>query len=174
MRLGELLGLDWTAVDTKARTITVRQNWTRQSRTHGVSTPKTDKERTVDMSTTLAAQLEVFRKHRKTEELKNGNNMLPAPVFANEIGERLDGRNVTRALHALCVKAKVRKRGVHSCRDTFASELLSMGKPVLYVSAQLGHSNSAVTWKHYSKWIPRDETSRREVDDLPTFASKAR
>jgi integrase len=69
--------------------------------------------------------------------------------------------------------AKARNRGLHSCRDTFASQLLSIGKPVLYVCAQLGHSNPAVMMKHYAKWI-EPENGRRGVDDLPDFASGAR
>jgi integrase len=37
-------------------------------------------------------------------------------------------------------------------RDTYASQLLSTGVPLPYVSAQLGHADIAVTARHYSKW----------------------
>jgi integrase len=169
LRLGELLGLDWIDVDIKGRTITVRQNWTRASRRTGkAGTPKNGKARIVDLSTPAAAQLETFRRLQLAAALKLGER-LPAPVFANELGERLDGRNVTRVLHALCAAAKVRKRGVHTCRDTFASQLLSLGKPPIYVSTQLGHSTPAITLKVYARWIPRED-GRRGVDDLPDFA----
>jgi hypothetical protein len=39
-------------------------------------------------------------------------------------------------------------------RDTFASQLVSAGIPLHYVSRQLGHSTTGVTEAHYAKWIP--------------------
>ena len=170
LRIGELLGADWDAIDLKARTLTVSQQCTRDG---NLGTTKTGKTRVVDLTETLVAQLTAYRKHRLAEFLKLGEK-LPAAVFSTDDGERLDGRNCTRALHALCRRAKVKVRGMHQTRHTFASTLLSHGQPVIYVSTQLGHSSPAETMATYARWIPRDDSSRRGVDVMPAFASGAR
>ena len=38
-------------------------------------------------------------------------------------------------------------------RDTFASWLVSLGAPLVWVSNALGHSDWSVTARHYAKWI---------------------
>jgi len=51
-------------------------------------------------------------------------------------------------------------------RHTFASQLLSNGTNILYVSQQLGHSNPGITMKIYAKWIP-NEGQRQAMNNLP-------
>ena len=41
-------------------------------------------------------------------------------------------------------------------RDTFASQLLTAGVQLGYVSAQLRHGDVAVTARHYARWIDAD------------------
>ena len=41
-------------------------------------------------------------------------------------------------------------------RDTFASQLLTSGVSLGYVSKQLGHANVAVTARHYARWTEGD------------------
>jgi hypothetical protein len=55
-------------------------------------------------------------------------------------------------------------------RDTLASQLLSAGVPLGYVSQQLGHSTVAVTATHYAKWCGEGEYRdpiRLAEGDLP-------
>ena len=40
-------------------------------------------------------------------------------------------------------------------RDTYASQLLTCGCPVGYISGQLGHASIQTTIKHYAKWVPK-------------------
>ena len=42
-------------------------------------------------------------------------------------------------------------------RDTFASQLITCGVPLGYVSRQLGHADLAVTAQHYAKWAGGDD-----------------
>lgn len=77
------------------------------------------------------------------------------------------GRGRQRGAHLL----HLRCAGV-PLRDTFGSQLVSGGIPLLYVSRQLGHSTTAVTEKHYAKWIPGDddlyvEPIRLEAGEVP-------
>jgi len=43
-------------------------------------------------------------------------------------------------------------RALNDLRDTFASQLLTAGVQLGYVSSKLGHSDVAVTARHYAKW----------------------
>jgi hypothetical protein len=41
-------------------------------------------------------------------------------------------------------------------RDTFASQLLTAGVQLGYVSRQLGHADVSVTARHYARWAGGD------------------
>ena len=53
------------------------------------------------------------------------------------------------------LKKRAGIRPVHpkDLRDTFASQLLTAGIPLAWISKQLGHGNAAVTSRHYATWI---------------------
>ena len=42
-------------------------------------------------------------------------------------------------------------------RDTFASQLLTLGIPIQYIARQLGHAKIGVTEDHYAKWLGEDD-----------------
>ncbi len=58
----------------------------------------------------------------------------------------------TRHFARACNKAGLGPRRPKDLRDTFASQLLTAGVQLGYVSLQLGHSDMAVTAKHYGRW----------------------
>jgi integrase len=59
--------------------------------------------------------------------------------------------------------AGVRYRGPNQCRHTFASQLLtSGGVNVEWVAEQMGHTSTAMIWRHYGKWIKDDERDQVE------------
>ena len=66
---------------------------------------------------------------------------MPDPAFPSDERTRLDPSNVSKAFTKICAKAHLRRRTPHDMRHTYASLLLSANVPLLYVSAQLGHSN---------------------------------
>jgi integrase len=49
-----------------------------------------------------------------------------------------------------------RPRTPKDLRDTFASQFLTSGIQLGYVSRQLGHSNVSVTARHYARWAGGD------------------
>ncbi|WP_151884113.1 tyrosine-type recombinase/integrase, partial [Pseudomonas putida] len=54
-------------------------------------------------------------------------------------------------------KAGVRQRGPNTCRHTFASQLLSSGIATPeWIADQMGHTSTAMIFKHYAKWISED------------------
>jgi hypothetical protein len=71
---------------------------------------------------------------------------------------------------------RIRKRAdlgpirLKDLRDTFASQLLTAGITLQYISGQLGHESVGVTEKHYVKWIGDDdyrEPMRLEKGEVP-------
>jgi len=81
-------------------------------------------------------------------------------------------RRVYRRRHfrPVCDTAGLGHRRPKDLRDTFASQLLSAGVQLAYVSSQLGHGDVAVTAKHYARWTGGDEyTAPRIVgpDEVP-------
>jgi integrase len=56
----------------------------------------------------------------------------------------------------VCEAAGIEDRTPKDLRDTFASQLLTAGVQLGYVSKQLGHSDVSVTARHYAKWVDDD------------------
>lgn len=54
-------------------------------------------------------------------------------------------------------KAGVRQRGPNQCRHTFASQMLSSGIATPeWIADQMGHTSTAMFFRHYAKWISTD------------------
>jgi integrase/recombinase XerD len=70
--------------------------------------------------------------------------------------------NMARTLRGVFKLAKV-KGSAHHLRDTFAVALLKRGVPIRTVSRLLGHASTAVTEKHYSKWMPDQQNMLDEA-----------
>lgn len=53
--------------------------------------------------------------------------------------------------------AGVRQRGPNTCRHTFASQMLTSGIATPeWIADQMGHTSTAMIFKHYAKWISED------------------
>jgi integrase len=166
LRLGELMGLDWTDLDEKAATLTIERAFVRGA----LTTPKNHQRRKVDVTPQLMKALLTLRASQGAFALKKGR---PAPtIMFPAVGgvERLDESNVRKVLTRICAAADVRHRSPHCLRDTFASQLLSKNAPLLYVSRQLGHSSAAVTLNHYAKWLPNPTDRFVDVLDCESTA----
>ena len=58
----------------------------------------------------------------------------------------------TRQWRKILKRAEIGSWALKDLRDTFASQLLTCGVQLGYVSHQLGHADVAVTAKHYARW----------------------
>ena len=156
MRSGELTGLQWTDIDWNGKFLEVRRAINRFGE---LSTVKTENgRRRIDLSDHLLETLKDLRKQKQEEALKEGRNEIPEWVFANGLGGFADIKNIKfRNFKRVLRKAGIRDIRFHDLRHTFASQLLSNGTNVLYVSQQLGHSNPGITIRNHHEDI-------REVD----------
>jgi integrase len=165
MRSGELAGLQWGDIDWNGKFIEVRRAINRFGE---VATVKTKNgRRRVDLSDHLLETLKDLRRQKQQEALKKGKNEIPEWIFANRFESFIDIKNVkSRNFKRVLRKAEIRSIRFHDLRHAFASQLLSNGTNVLYVSQQLGHANPGITMKIYAKWIP-NEGQRQAMNKLP-------
>jgi len=56
----------------------------------------------------------------------------------------------------LILQRRVKPRTPKDLRDAFASQLLTVGIQLGYVSRQLGHSDVSITAHHYARWAGGD------------------
>jgi integrase/recombinase XerC len=136
LRVGELVSLDWRAIDLSARVLRVRG--------------KGGKERMVPFGRpagdALRHWLEVW------ESLRAGaTNEDPEsePVFLNFRGGRLTDRSIRNIIDRWVDSAAV-ARGVHphTLRHTFATHLLEAGADLRTIQELLGHASLSTTQKY--------------------------
>ena len=147
-------------IDVQRKTLRVERAFSDTDRIKGT---KTNKRREVDLSQDLIPVLEQHRIRIRAEALKLGIAD-PKWLFPNTVGEPLDKNNVGRVFRRVLKKAKLPHFRPYDLRHTFASMLLARGARLPYVSAQLGHSNPAVTLKYYAHYMPSE--GGRYVDML--------
>jgi integrase len=84
------------------------------------------------------------------------------PGSSERVLPRFNGRNYRyRHFDEVLRRAGLAGHTPKDLRDTFASWLVSLRVPVAWVSESLGHSNWALTAKHYARWI--DDAASREL-----------
>ena len=134
LRVSELVGLDWGAIDLSGRVLRV--------------VGKGGKERMVPFGrpalAALRAWLEVWEGVRG-----EGGEPEDEPVFLNHQGGRLTDRSVRRILDRY-VEAAAIASGVHphTLRHTFATHLLENGADLRAIQELLGHSSISTTQKY--------------------------
>ncbi|GGA24057.1 integrase [Amylibacter cionae] len=63
---------------------------------------------------------------------------------------------------------------IHQIRHTVAVKMLSAGQPIEAVSQYLGHSNTAITYKTYARYMPEHLADAAEILNIDRFSELAR
>jgi len=155
MRTAEVDGLKWKYVDFKGKRIQVRETW--QNR-QWVS-PKTQSSvRDIDMSKIVEEAL--LRQKDKT-----GEGEL---VFTTRKGKPLDHNNIAKRIWYPALKmAELSERTPYQTRHTAATMWLASGENPEWVARQLGHANTEMLFKVYSRYIPN--LTRRDGSAFEKF-----
>jgi integrase len=142
MRTGELHGLKWKYVDFEHHQILVRETWVRGR----VEYTKTDgSQREITMSAPVYEAL--LEQHERT-----GNQEY---VFCTANGAPLDNDNFTnRVWYPLLRHLDLGKRRPYQTRHTCATLWLAAGENPEWVARQLGHVNTMMLFKTYSRFVP--------------------
>lgn len=142
MRSGEITGLRWEHIDFERRQILIRETIVRGK----VEYTKNDGSfRDIDMIAPLFDAL-------KSQHEVTGKNDY---VFCNTKGEHLDNRNVcNRVWYPMLDYLGLKRRRMYETRHTAATLLMASGENPEWVARQLGHVNTEMLFKVYSRFVP--------------------
>ncbi len=171
MRLGELLALEWDDIqfgeseDDPNRYILVRKHFVRGR----FVTPKSGKERRVDLTRELRRALLELRDQKLLEAFKKGQEGISALVFPSDTGGPLDGVNLYHRDFLPCPQAApLRRVTFHALRHSYASLLIRPGASLAYVKEKMRHSSIQVAVDIYGHLIPGANIAWADALDTAT------
>lgn len=166
VRLGELLGLQWSDIDYDKKTITVSRQVNRlkdysphaKSKTR-LGIQEDTKTRSSNRSISLPEQLiELLTEHKKrqtAEKRKWGKAYKDLDmIFAREDGYYIDPTTFRDHYQRKLKKAGLEHHTIHALRHTFATRALEAAIPIKVVSQILGHASIQITMDTYSHVLP--------------------
>lgn len=154
LRRGECCGLQWSDIDFKAGTVTVRRNlqYTAAAGVYATS-PKNGKVRVVDVGPETLALLKQLRE-------KQSQACISKWCFTQEgTAEPMHPQSPTRFFKKFGQRYNVKDFHPHKLRHSSASISLTHGADIVSVSERLGHSDTAVTLRMYAH--ANEESIRR-------------
>ncbi len=160
LRTSELLAVSWKDVDWLNGRVRVDK-----ARVEGVlKETKTYEERDVELNSRALSALKRMKKHsflRGEEIFINPNTN--TPYITNK---------AIREVWNFCLKKLgVRHRVSYQTRHTFCTMNLMAGANVMWVSRQMGHSNTQMTLTRYSAWIEQSDKAS-ETNKLDAFVKQ--
>jgi integrase len=163
MRLGEVSALQYQDIDLKAGTAIVRRTWSKGR----LGPPKTRRTRVVNLCHPI-----VDDPQHILQRLQAIGAIAPDLFLFG--GERpWPNQFVNKLWHRTLSRASVRYREPEQLRHTFASTMLSLNAPLLYVAAQGGWKTSAVLLRVYARWLPEQLAATQAQSPAATAAELA-
>ena len=143
MRTGEIHGLKWKYVDFERRLILVRVTFVLGEDDY----TKTDgSQRDIQMSQPVFEALR--EQHKATGKLSEY-------VFCNQQAQPLDNKNFSdRVWYPLLRHLGLAARRPYQMRHTAATLWLASGEAPEWIARQLGHANTEMLFKVYSRYVP--------------------
>jgi integrase len=149
LRLGEALGLRWKNVVWAENESDPRRALViAESRPRGGAPGPTKSGRTRRVALSKRLHRKLLAEYRARFAPDGEALVLPNLDPANFRG---------REWRRLVKRARIGHRALKDLRDTYASQLLTAGVQLGYVSQQLGHADVAVTARHYARWAGGDD-----------------
>lgn len=167
-RPGELFGLHWPCVNPTAGTVEIRQalEWI-SKRTPRLKEPKTEAGiRTLPVTDATMKRLQAHRQKMR----EKGYDVNDGPVFLNRWGTWLRPKETGDRLRKLCKAAGVPRIRLYDLRHTSATLLLAGDVNIKVVSQRLGHTDIAITLRHYAGFLP--SMQERAVKAMETLHAR--
>jgi len=167
MRPGEIVALKWSDIDFDRKKIYVERTRIRSKKTKEIKDgkPKTDSSnRGIDM---LALTMEALLRQKES----TGKHEY---IFLNQSKEPFYTHDVIGVrFKKILKKSGVKARPLYNLRHTFASQLISKGADITWVSKMLGHKDVSITLKVYTKFIQEnDDTRLKKIVQMDKFMVK--
>jgi integrase len=140
MRTGEALALQWKFINFEKKKITIAHSVKKAK----LKTTKTDRERTIDMSTQLHEALQVHYKNRLSDEFvfPSSKRCVKTKKYVPYHGSNSVVRN---HLKPLLLRLGIEYKTIYATRHSFASNLIMVNAPITYVQQMLGHEKLETT-----------------------------
>lgn len=167
LRPGEIISLKSIDIDFKKRTIKVERTRLRSKKNNEIVdglTKTMASNRLVDMLNVthdaLIAQLELTRDSEYIFLNKSG-----MPFYNHDI--------ISVNFKKILKQSGVKVRPLYNLRHTFASQMISKGADITWVSKMLGHKDVSITLKIYTKFIQEDDETRlKKITQMDKFMVK--
>lgn len=158
MRTGEIDGLKWKYVDLQNRQILIRETIVKGE----VSYTKNDfSQREIQMSQPVFDAFVAMKERTGKFDY----------VFVNQAGKPLKHDNVTkRVWYPLLKLVGLEKRNPYQLRHTACTLMLGAGENVEWIASQMGHSNTEMLFRVYSRFVPN--LTRRDGSEADRLFSK--
>lgn len=156
LREGELLGLKWSDLDDKGKTLFVqRQLQPVDHQGYQFLPPKTKAgKRKVSLGPVAFSYLERHRQRQAEIRQKAGDKWREhGLIFPTTIGTPLDCGRVIQEFKRILKAAELPNLRFHDLRHTSISMLLENGIPVTIVQRRAGHSKASVTTDTYGHML---------------------
>lgn len=166
MRRGEILGIKWSDIDFKNKTIHVQRSLAYiPKKGYILTSTKTRKSnRIVPISDLVMNELIKYREQQENWKAQLGELYQHEDfVISTETGSKQDPRNVLRVLKRLITTSGVTQIRFHDFRHTHASILISNGVDVVKVSKRLGHANAKITLETYAHLVPNEDNDLADI-----------
>lgn len=165
IRLGEVLGLRWSDIDTQNRIVHIRRTVNRlpslDSTTKTelvVGTPKSKKSvRDIPINEELCR--EIISYNVKTNHRAYNDNYL----LRSSIGGPAEPKTLQETFKRILKEAGVNDANFHALRHTFATRAIEKGVDVKTLSVLLGHASVNFTLDRYAHVLDRQ---KRETMDI--------
>jgi integrase len=147
-RPGEIIALQWDDIDFERKIIKIYKTRMR------------DKE---GDTKTLASTREVDLLPQAEEALMDQKLITGEEgyIFVNSSKKAFYSHDIIGVnFQKLLAKCGVQARVLYNLRHTFASQLISKGADIVWVSKMLGHKDVSITLKVYTKFIEEDDEKR--------------
>jgi site-specific recombinase XerD len=185
LRVGELLALEVTDLDSKTQSVTIQRdlvrvstdaivlddpnirilNYNPEKMTHLIvqKFPKTEKScRSIPISDDLFELLVRHLFFLEQSNWPNPDNLL----FPSKAGTYLDPRSYAIRLTAISKRCEIKKVNPHALRHTFATRLVEQKVPLTTVMELMGHASVSTTQRYVE--VMKEE-KRQAVEGLSVY-----